>query len=107
MPCGPERLCLSSEMWEKSPQTSVWTSSQRLGLVVLLAPYVQYLLVGCLDIFTEITNEGREIVDYTNSGDETSANKSANGVDWNSKRANVDTGSAEIAFDSEQLACAQ
>ena len=51
----------------------------RLGLVVLLAPYVQYLLAGCLD---RITNEGREIVDYTNSGDGTSANKCANGVDW-------------------------
>ena len=32
----------------------------RLGLVVLLAPYVHYLLEGCLDIFTKITNEGRK-----------------------------------------------
>ena len=57
----------------------------------------------------------REIVDYMNTGDGTSAN----GVDWNvscpcqpaMQRENVDTGSAAIALDSEQLpvpvACAQ
>ena len=78
-------------------------TAQRLGLVVLLAPYVQYLLAGCLDIFTRITNEER-IVDYMNSGDGTSAH----GVDWNvccpcqpaMKRENVDTGSAAITLDS-------
>ena len=62
-----------------------------IGLVVLLTHYCTCLLAGRLDIFTRITNEGREIVDYTNSGDGTSTNKSANDVDWN-----VDTGSAEI-----------
>ena len=57
-----------------------------------------------------ITNEER-IVDYMNTGDGTSAN----GVDWNVccpcqpvlKRENVDTASAAIALDSEQLPVAR
>ena len=72
-------------------------------LVELLAPYVQYLPAGCLDIFTRITNEGREIVDYTNSGDGASANTVRALVastemcpDPAMKREIVDTGSAEI-----------
>ena len=52
-------------------QKPVWTSSRRLGLVVLLVHDVEYLLADCLG---RITKEEREIVDYTNSGDGTSAN---------------------------------
>ena len=78
-------------------------------LVVLLAPYVQYLCAGCLGIFTRITNEGREIVGYTNSGDGTSANTVRTRAastemcpDPAMKREIVDTGSAEISLTSLQ-----
>jgi hypothetical protein len=68
-----------TESGRRAPNVRMDFLSEGLGL--LCNAFFAYLFASRLGIFTGITNKGWKVVNYMKSGDGTSMNESANGVD--------------------------